>query len=125
MECECSDPRFFHRGWRRFFSSLIYNITGYELLDSMSSKKRRGVYIIVVCDIYSEEIHLKYIGSSNDMKRRLYQGKHHIYDKLAKDARDSSYKFCHVLFIDTNKYLDTEKLLIKSLRPELNIQHNG
>lgn len=115
---------FFNRGWVRLFKNIIFNITGLELLDGMSSKKRRGVYLILFVDLYNYEVDLEYIGSSQNMQKRLYEGNHEVFDKLIK-RQDFINKYVYVYYIDTNKYLEIEKLLIKSLRPNLNKQYNG
>lgn len=113
----------FNRGWKRFLDNIIFNITGYELLDEMSSKQKRGVYIIISVNYYNQEVNVEYIGSSVDMHHRLYQGKHDVFDVLKKKENDNlSYP---VFYIDTSKYIEVEKLLIKSLRPVRNIQHNN
>jgi predicted GIY-YIG superfamily endonuclease len=114
----------FNRGWKRFFDNIIYNITGHELLDGMKSNKRRGVYIILSVNYLLEEVDIEYIGSSKNMNNRLYHGKHDVYDKLL-EKQDHVNLLIAVYYIDTNKYEEIEKLLIKSLRPRLNKQHNG
>lgn len=115
---------YFHRGWKRFLDNIILNITGLELLDAMVSKRRRGVYIILSVNYYLDEVDIEYIGSSQNMEKRLFKGKHDVYDKL-KEKEDIDKLLFPVFYIDTNKYTEVEKLLIKSLRPKLNKQHNG
>lgn len=114
----------FNRGWKRFLDNIIFNITGLELLDGLTSKRRRGVYIILTVNYYLEDVQIEYIGSSQNMYKRLYQGKHDVFDKL-KEKEDLMNIIVPVYYIDTNKYLDVEQLLIKSLRPNLNKHHNG
>lgn len=115
---------YFNRGWIRLFSNIIFNITGCELLDGMTSKRRRGVYIILSINYYNSEIDVEYIGSSQDVEKRLFQGKHDVYDKLKEKEDFETFEY-PVFYIDTSNYLETEILLIKSLRPRLNKQHNG
>jgi hypothetical protein len=115
---------FFHRGWLKFFKNIIYNITGEELLDGWSSKQKRGVYIILSINYSFDEVDIEYIGSSQNMKNRLYHSNHDVYDKLRKKEDHVIFSF-PIFYIDTPKYLEIEKLLIKSLRPKLNKQHNN
>jgi hypothetical protein len=114
----------FNRGWKRFLDNLIFNITDLELLDGMTSKQKRGVYIIVSINYYTQDVNIEYIGSSANMYNRLYQGKHEVFDKL-KEKEDGDIFLFPVYYIDTPKYIEIEKLLIKSLRPILNKQHNN
>lgn len=115
---------YFHRGWKRFLDNIIFNITGLELLDGLTSNKKRGVYIILSINYYKQEVDIEYIGSSRDMEKRLFKGKHEVYDKLKGKEDFVTWQF-PVYYIDTSKYIEVEKMLIKSLRPKLNIQHNG
>jgi hypothetical protein len=124
MELGYNKHLFFNRGWKRFFDNIIFNITGLELLDSMTSKKRRGVYIILSVNYYTQEVDIEYVGSSQNMQKRLYEGKHDVYDKL-KEKEDFETWLFPIYYLDTSKYIEVEKLLIKSLRPKLNKQHNG
>jgi hypothetical protein len=112
----------FHRGWIRLFSNIIHNITGLELLDGMQSNVKRGVYIILSIDYSRHEVDIEYIGSSVNVQDRLYKGKHEVYDKLMKNRTEM--RDITVRYIDTNHYEKYEKLLIQSLRPKMNIQHN-
>jgi hypothetical protein len=112
----------FHRGWFRLLSNIIHNITGLELLDGMQSNLKRGVYIILSIDHSRHEVDIEYIGSSVNIQERLYKGKHEVYDKLM-DSR-TEMRDITVRYIDTNHYEKYEKLLIQSLRPKMNIQHN-
>lgn len=124
MIIEGDTNMYFNRGWKRFFDNIIFNITGLELLDGMTSKKRRGVYIILSINYYLHDVEIEYIGSSQNIQKRLFEGKHEIYDKL-KDKEDLTTWVIPVYYIDTSKYIEVEKLLIKSLRPILNKQHNN
>ena len=124
MILEGNISAYFNRGWKRFLDTLIFNITGYELLDGMTSKKRRGVYLILSINYYTQDVEIEYIGSSQNMHNRLYNGSHEVYDKL-KEKEDYETWQIPIYYIDTSKYIEVEKLLIKSLRPRLNKQHNG
>ena len=115
---------YFNRGWKRFLDTLIYNITGCELLDGMTSKKRRGVYLILSINYYTQEVEIEYIGSSQNMHKRLYNGIHNVYDKL-REKEDYETWQIPIYYIDTNKYIEVEKLLIKSLKPRLNKHHKN
>ena len=115
---------YFHRGWQRLLRNLVFNITGLEMLDGMMSMQRRGVYIIVSVNHYSQEVEIEYIGSSQNMQHRLFKGEHKVYDKL-REKQDFITWTIPIYYIDTSKYTQVEKLLIKSLRPKQNIQHNG
>ena len=76
---------YFNRGWKRFFDNIIFNITGMELLDGWTSKKRRGVYIILSINHYLQEVDIEYIGSSQNIEKRLFGG----------NGRLETFRRCH------------------------------
>jgi hypothetical protein len=115
---------YFHRGWYKLFNNIIWNITGLELMDGMMSCQKRGVYIILSIDYVKDSVDIEYIGSSQNMKKRLYGGPHEVYNELAK-AQDHFYYSIAVYYIDTSKYKEVEKLLIQALRPKRNKVHNN
>lgn len=118
------DKRSFFIGWVKMIKGLVRNITGYDLVDGWSSAKKEGVYIIFGIDYITGIVSIEYIGSSRNIKNRLYKGVHEVYDSL-RQREDHTFISFPIYYIDTSNYIRTEKLLIKSLRPRLNKQHNG
>ena len=87
-----------------------------------------GVYAVVAFG-YNEDVaphifgseHLLYIGSSKNIRKRLFTPGH-WYDRCYERLGGSIVYTRHLI---TNDYLHVEKSLIRTLRPLLNIHHNG
>ena len=89
-----------------------------------------GVYAITVvaCDYVGHRVpkgaeHLLYIGCAKNIAKRL-ASPDHWYNKIVRRFHNAD---CAVVVrvLLTNEYLWAERSLIKTLRPALNIQHNG
>jgi len=85
-----------------------------------------GVYAIFVmnialwrkCNIYSE--HLLYIGSSNNISKRVYNEKHPYYKASIRFNNGNLDYGVIVKWMDVDDYLHIEKEMIKALKPPLN-----
>lgn len=81
-----------------------------------------GVYCIYTFNICNRQRQLIYIGSSKNVRRRVY-GSGHLYRKLWSELPSDL-----ILVIKWKKcqnYKDLEAGLIKKLRPPFNLQHTG
>lgn len=92
---------------------------------------RPGVYAISVAQgIHTTQsdweftaAHLLYIGCSRNILKRLSDPFHHLHRCVSKFDKEHQVVIVQVLL--TKDYLWAEKSLIRTLRPWLNIQHNG
>lgn len=110
------------KGWTTLFKNTVKNITGIDVKNGFQSSNLSGVYIILTID--AGELNIEHIGSSKNMRNRIYRNSHDVYDSLREVKIDRLDFDVYVYFLPTEKYVDCEKLLIKSLRPRLNVVHN-
>lgn len=95
---------------------------------SKATPTEAGVYAVVAfaydpnkhASLVGSE-HLLYIGSSKNIQKRVFHTDH-WYTKCYNRFQGSIVYTRHLL---TDDYLYVEKSLIKTLRPRLNIIHNG
>lgn len=81
--------------------------------------EKPGIYYLVVPKLFvcdGIEFQIMYIGSSKNLARR--------YDRHAiKRLLTAIYGYVQFYFIETEDYIDVEKLLIKLYKPKFNIQY--
>jgi excinuclease UvrABC nuclease subunit len=78
-----------------------------------------GVYCIYNVNVDDKHKTLLYIGSSNNIARRLMDMAHPYRVLMAKTAYPN---VISVKFKECNNYLELEKRLIRRLRPSYNVQ---
>jgi excinuclease UvrABC nuclease subunit len=80
-----------------------------------------GVYAVVVSGNHKEtNRHIFYIGSSSNIYERVMKS-HHPYRRLYSQLTPDIAVF--VVSIDTEDYIELEKVLIKKYQPILNTMH--
>jgi hypothetical protein len=79
-----------------------------------------GVYAIFMQSDYNIRPRLLYIGSSKNIRKRVYQ-RNHWYIYLYRRC----YQGIVLQYIYCENYIEVEKKLIKKLNPLLNKIHNG
>ena len=85
-----------------------------------------GVYLILEIDDTNKKLKVLYIGSSKNMRKRLYRSKHSMDYYLEHFIDEYDFGILRpVAYVITDDYVQLEKQLIKSIRPEFNIRHNG
>ena len=96
-------------------------IAGFEI-SPFGLPRSPGVYAVYTFNQLTKNLSLEYIGSSNNMAKRVYNHSHQ-YSKL-NDSK-GEFEYICVAFCETKDYIKMEIDLIKEYKPRLNIAHNN
>jgi excinuclease UvrABC nuclease subunit len=100
----------------------LFNERGFTGTDGLGLPAVPGVYAIMKSVYGSKRAEVVYIGSSNNIKKRVY-GKNHVYRKLISSTTFPT--LIYPVFKPTNDFIETEKCLIKKYKPIYNYNNKN